>query len=68
MGAQPKRRISKAAGARRRSHLALQASQLVPCPQCHELRLPHHVCPHCGSYKGVEVVKIETKTKTAKTE
>ncbi len=63
MGAQPKRRISKSAGARRRSHLALTASQLVPCPQCHEMILPHHVCPNCGSYKGTEVIEIESKTK-----
>ncbi len=28
-------------------------------PQCHEPVLPHHVCPHCGAYKGKEVVAIE---------
>ena len=59
----PKRRTSKGRRDRRRSHLALQANQLVPCPQCHELRLPHRVCPACGTYKGVEVIKIETKKK-----
>ena len=25
------------------------------CPQCHSPRLPHRVCPVCGSYKGREV-------------
>ena len=63
MGALPKRRISKARGRRRRSHLALKTARLVPCPQCHELRLPHHVCPSCGSYKGTEVIEIKAKTK-----
>ncbi len=63
MGAQPKRKTSKGRRDRRRSHLALKRLNLVPCPQCHELRRPHHVCPACGSYKGVEVVEIKTKTK-----
>jgi large subunit ribosomal protein L32 len=61
VGALPKRKISKGRSARRRSHLALRANRLVPCPQCHELRLPHHVCPNCGSYKGTEVIEIKTK-------
>ncbi|MCJ7704573.1 MAG: 50S ribosomal protein L32 [Desulfobacterales bacterium] len=29
------------------------------CPQCHEPRLPHNVCPHCGTYKGKEIVVVE---------
>jgi len=59
----PKRRISKGRGGRRSSHLALKPTRLVPCPQCHEMRLPHHVCPSCGSYKGTEVIEIKTKAK-----
>jgi large subunit ribosomal protein L32 len=63
MGALPKRKISKGRRDRRRSHLALKKLRLVPCPQCRELRLPHHVCPSCGSYKGVQVVEVESKKK-----
>jgi large subunit ribosomal protein L32 len=63
VGALPKRKISKGRRDRRRSHLALKPTKLVPCPQCHELRLPHRVCPSCGSYKGVEVIEIKTKKK-----
>lgn len=63
MGAQPKRKISKGRRDRRRSHMALKTTKLVACPQCHELRLPHRVCPSCGSYKGVEVIEIKTKKK-----
>lgn len=63
MGALPKRKISKGRRDRRRSHLALKTTHLVPCPQCHELRLPHHVCPHCGSYKGSEIIEIKSKAK-----
>jgi len=63
VGALPKRKISKGRRNRRCSHLALRARKLVPCPQCHEMRLPHHVCPSCGNYKGVEVIEIKAKKK-----
>jgi large subunit ribosomal protein L32 len=55
----PKTRISKARRDKRRSHLALTAPTLVPCPQCHKLRRPHHVCPNCGFFDGREVIKTE---------
>jgi len=29
------------------------------CPQCRETKLPHQVCPHCGFYKGREVLEVE---------
>jgi len=63
MGALPKRKISKRRRNNRRAHHALKLTTLVPCPQCHEPRLPHHVCLSCGSYQGVEVIEIKEKTK-----
>ena len=42
----------------RRAHDALKASGLSECPNCHEPKLPHRVCPHCGQYKGREVVEV----------
>jgi large subunit ribosomal protein L32 len=66
VSALPKRKIQQGARNRRRSHLALKPRQLVVCPQCKELCLPHHVCPTCGSYNGVEVVEIEDKAKRKK--
>jgi large subunit ribosomal protein L32 len=30
------------------------------CPQCRESKLPHRICPHCGYYKGREVLAVET--------
>jgi large subunit ribosomal protein L32 len=59
MGALPKRKLSKGRTARRRSHMALQPVHLVPCPQCHALRRPHHVCPNCGTYRGNQVLEVE---------
>ncbi len=29
------------------------------CPKCGQARLPHRVCPHCGHYKGTEILEIE---------
>ena len=29
------------------------------CPQCHEMKMPHRVCPECGYYNGKEVIKTE---------
>jgi large subunit ribosomal protein L32 len=57
VGATPKHKLGKGRKGRRRSHNALQSQNLVPCPKCHELRLPHRVCPSCGSYKGIEVIE-----------
>ena len=37
----------------------IKAPNLSECPQCHELKLPHRVCPSCGQYKGKEVIKVE---------
>jgi large subunit ribosomal protein L32 len=30
------------------------------CPNCHEMKPPHNVCPRCGFYKGREV--LDTKS------
>jgi large subunit ribosomal protein L32 len=60
VGALPKRKISKARKGERRAHLHLVAVQLMECPQCHEPKLSHVVCPRCGFYNGVEVVKPKT--------
>jgi len=66
VSALPKRKIQQGARNRRRSHLALKPRQLVVCPQCKELCLPHHVCPACGTYNGVQVIEIEDKAKRKK--
>ncbi len=55
----PKRKTSKGRRDRRRAHDALTARKLVECTNCNEMRLPHHVCPNCGHYKGREVVDVE---------
>jgi large subunit ribosomal protein L32 len=53
----PKRKTSKARRDQRRANWKLNAPGFVACPQCHEPKMPHHVCPECGYYDGKEVVK-----------
>ncbi len=58
----PKR---KRAGSRQGKgrHLYLTLSRLDYCPQCHSPKLPHRVCPVCGSYRGREVIEIKPPKK-----
>ncbi|MBI5886895.1 MAG: 50S ribosomal protein L32 [Deltaproteobacteria bacterium] len=53
----PKKRHSRCKRMQRRSHDALTAPALSTCPQCGESKQPHHVCPHCGTYRGMQVLK-----------
>lgn len=61
MAGHPKKKHSHANQGKRRSHLALTAPTLVPCPQCRTLKRPHEACPRCGTYRGRQVVTIKTK-------
>ncbi|MEW6375254.1 MAG: 50S ribosomal protein L32 [Thermodesulfobacteriota bacterium] len=55
----PKRKTSPARRDQRRAHKKLVSPSFSLCPQCHEPLLPHHVCPHCGAYKGKEILSVE---------
>jgi large subunit ribosomal protein L32 len=52
----PKQRQSRARTSKRRAQHKISAPSLAYCPQCHSPRLPHRVCPVCGTYGGREVV------------
>jgi large subunit ribosomal protein L32 len=54
----PKRRHSKERTSTRRAHDHLTPLGKSECPNCHEPKLPHRACPHCGQYKGREVVEV----------
>jgi large subunit ribosomal protein L32 len=54
----PKRRHSNRRTQNRRAHDSLKPQGISECPNCHEPKLPHRVCPHCGQYKGREVVEV----------
>ena len=60
MGALPKRKVSRVRRDRRRAHyLRLTNNNMIACSQCHVLKLAYHVCPTCGTYNGVEVIKVK---------
>ena len=46
----PKRKISKQRGNKRFANWKLAPLNLSECPQCHELKKSHEVCPKCGYY------------------
>ncbi len=53
----PKRRHSKARRDKRRTHDGLTKPASSVCSECGERKLPHRVCPHCGQYRGREVME-----------
>jgi large subunit ribosomal protein L32 len=60
----PKQRQSHSRTHTRRSQHKISAPALSRCPRCHEPRLPHRVCPNCGTYAGREVV-VQSDTTAA---
>jgi large subunit ribosomal protein L32 len=55
----PKQKQSKTRGRKRRTHWKLRFPELIKCPHCHSLKLPHRLCQNCGYYKGKEIIKIK---------
>ncbi|MCI0336352.1 MAG: 50S ribosomal protein L32 [Acidobacteria bacterium] len=53
----PKRRHSKSRSRKRRSHDALKRVNLIACPNCGSMKLPHRVCVSCGFYHGRIVIE-----------
>lgn len=59
MGPLPKRKMSKSRRNNRRSHDHITPTHLVLCEECQNYKPAHQVCPHCGSYRGREVLTIK---------
>ncbi|NLK01002.1 MAG: 50S ribosomal protein L32 [Clostridia bacterium] len=56
----PKRRHSKSRTAKRKANwLNIPKPNIMECPQCHEPKMSHRVCPSCGFYKNREVIEVE---------
>ncbi|MFN8161419.1 MAG: 50S ribosomal protein L32 [Solirubrobacterales bacterium] len=52
----PKKRTSRTRRDKRRAAHKAARPRLNTCPRCHSPRLPHRVCPTCGTYAGREVL------------
>ena len=52
----PQNRVTRSRRNMRRAHDALTAGNPGECPNCGELKRPHHVCVACGYYGDREVV------------
>jgi large subunit ribosomal protein L32 len=55
----PKKKTSKSKSrSRRASAWTLSVPARSTCPQCHETKLPHVVCPNCGWYGGRQAIDL----------
>lgn len=57
----PKRKHGKSRRDKSRTHWKLRIPSSTKCPQCAGAVLPHRVCPHCGHYRGRQVLVIAAK-------
>lgn len=64
----PKRKYAKARRGERRSHIKLALPNLTTCPTCRSPKLPHRICPTCGSYDGRTVLEVKSTKKKGKGE
>jgi large subunit ribosomal protein L32 len=56
----PKRRQSRSRrDSRRAQAFRLKNKTVAKCGHCSQPIVPHRVCPHCGYYGGVEVIKVD---------
>jgi large subunit ribosomal protein L32 len=50
----PKKKTSKARRDQRRAQHGIAETVVGTCSNCHAPKLPHRVCPNCGTYRGRE--------------
>lgn len=62
----PKRKHSKSRRDKSRTHWKLALPSLSRCPQCARPVRPHHACPHCGYYRGRQVILVKAREKKTK--
>ncbi|MBI2855233.1 MAG: 50S ribosomal protein L32 [Chloroflexi bacterium] len=65
MGALPKKKRTRARIGPRKIGYRLWTPALSPCPQCHNPRRSHRICPTCGYYRGREVISKDQAAEPA---
>lgn len=53
----PKKRVSKQRKRKRNGDKKASVPSLVSCQNCGDPKLPHRVCPTCGTYRGEQVIE-----------
>lgn len=59
----PKKKISSSRRGQRRSHDRIAVPPLMTCPQCRQKKVTHQVCLNCGTYNGVDVLRLDQKAR-----
>ena len=59
----PKHKTSKQRANKRFANWKIASPTMTECPQCHEMKLNHRVCPACGYYDGVKKIDVESDKK-----
>lgn len=62
MGVQKTKRSKSRSSHKRSAWLKKDPVSVSTCPNCHEPKLPHRVCPSCGYYNGREVGAVKPVT------
>jgi large subunit ribosomal protein L32 len=58
----PKKRMSKSQSGQRRAHDAIRKLPATTlCESCGAVKLMHHVCLECGTYRGLSVMAVKSK-------
>ena len=57
----PKRRWSTHRQGRKRATLKARNNSSSVCPNCGQPKTVHAVCPHCGFYRGKQVIEIKER-------
>ncbi len=59
----PRDGIRRRAGGSAERNDKVAKPQASACPSCGEPKLPHRMCPHCGTYNGREIIVDEKEKK-----
>lgn len=54
----PKRKVSKMKRRQRQAANRYEGVQATFCKECGKPVAPHAVCPHCGKYKGKQILPV----------
>ena len=54
----PKKKVSKQRKRKRNGDKKAPVPSVAACPNCGDPKLPHRVCPSCGTYRGEQVIEV----------